>query len=109
MEIIVKMWKLNYEVDKLLSEGSKILEITKSKDEFLVKCEASTVSQRRIEQQIDMSDYERLKRMEKRINIYPDLRKAVRAAMEHEDNKIDLYLSRYEKGLQENAQQSRQV
>lgn len=106
MEIIVKSWKLNNEVDKLLSEGSKVLEITKSKDEYLVKCEASPVSQKRIEQQMDMSDYERLKRMEKRINVYPDLRRAVRAAMEHDDRSIDDHLNRFREALQETRQRS---
>lgn len=108
MEMIVKSWKLDNEVGKLLSEGSKVLGITKSKDGYLVKCEASPASLRRIEHQMDVNDYERLKRMEKRINTYPDLCKAVRAAIEHDDKKIDLYLNRHEKSLQENAQQTRQ-
>lgn len=46
-------------------------------------------------------DYLRLKEMEKRINTYPDLRKAVRAAIEHEDKKIDLYLSLHVKRAQD--------
>lgn len=102
---------LNGKISKLLREGSKVLDVTYDENEktYLIKAQFSPESLRREKEDEWKSDYERLKRMEKRIKTYPDLHKAVRAAMKREDNKIDLYLNQHERSSQENAQQSRQV
>lgn len=55
------------------------------------------------------ADYDRLRRMERRINVYPDLRAAVRAAVEHNDGAIDRYLARFRQALQGTRQHSRQA
>lgn len=49
-------------------------------------------------------DYQRLLRMEKRINVYPELREAVRAAMEHEDKKVEVSVAHHNESLKENSQ-----
>ncbi len=88
---------------QLIEERADIISVSKCYDgSYDVNSRASS------EASVIKADYERLRLMEKRINVYPDLRKAVRAAMEHEDNLINLCLNRHEKFLKENALQSRQ-
>lgn len=94
---------LNEKISKLLREGSKVLDVTYDENgkQYLIKAQLVPESQRRNKEEAWKSDYERLKRMEKRINTYPDLRKAVRAAMEHDDRLIENYLNRFHEALQE--------
>lgn len=95
---------LNDKISELLREGSKVLEVTYDENEksYMIKAQLVPESKRREKEEAWKIDYERLKRMEKRINIYPDLRKAVRAAMEHDDRLIENYLNRFREALQKN-------
>ena len=99
----IKVGYLNDKIAKLLREGSKVLEVTYDEHEkqYLVKSRLAAESQKREKEEAWKSDYERLKRMEKRINVFPDLRKAVRAAMEHDDRSIGNYINRFREALQE--------
>ncbi len=51
-------------------------------------------------------DHRRLREMERRIKVYPDLYKAVRAAVEHEDGIIDPCLQRHVRCAQESQRRS---
>lgn len=94
---------LNDKISTLLREGSKVLDVTynENKKSYLIKAQLVPESQRREKEEAWKSDYDRLKFMERRINTYPDLRMAVRAAMEHDDRQIENYLNRFREALQE--------
>ncbi len=89
-------------LDRLRKDGADIISVDKRGDKYLV------VSQGREDarQKELMADYERLRRMERRINTYPDLRKAVRAAMEHEDGLMERSLIRHLESSRERCQRS---
>ena len=81
---------------QLIEERADIISVSKCYDgSYDVNSRASS------EASVIKADYERLRLMEKRINVYPDLRKAVRAAMEHDDRLIENYLNRFHEALQE--------
>jgi thiamine monophosphate kinase len=86
----------------LEAEKADIISVKKEYGRYTIAYRSMAES----EQDEILADYERLLRMEKRINTYPDLRRAVRAAMEHEDGLINIFLARHNGSLQGNSRQS---
>lgn len=89
-------------LEELKAEKADIISVDKYAGRYVVKSQSLEDAERDAYKE----DYKRLRRMEKRINTYPDLKEAVRAAMEHEDNKIDFYLNRHSEALKGSSPQS---
>lgn len=104
-------YSLPDKIGKLLREGSEIIEVKYDESEktYLVKARLAPESARREEDERMRRDYERLKFMEKRINVYSDLRMAVRAAMQQDDRLIENYLNRFRLALRESIGNKREI
>lgn len=89
--------ELFFTLKQLEEEQADIISVEKYAGKYIIKSR----TQEDAERDTMKEDYERLLYMEKRIKVYPELLRAVRAAINHDDVEVDNRLIRHYLALQE--------